>query len=62
MTTPQDFLPRGDDVIPSLETLSFSGPAPRRDEDAQAKSLAQEINERRARVENAELLQNLRGL
>ena len=52
----------GDDVIPSQEPQSFSGAAPRRDEDAQAKSLAQEINERRARVENAELLQNLRGL
>ena len=53
---------RGDDVIPSRETLSFSGGAPRRDEVAQAKSLAQEINERRARVENAELLRNLRSL
>jgi hypothetical protein len=55
MTTP-------DDVIPSQEPLSFSGAAPRRDEDAQAKSLAQEINERRARVENPEMLRNLRGL
>lgn len=52
----------GDDVIPSQEPLSFSGAAPRRDGGAQAKSLAQEINERRARVENAELLQHLRGL
>jgi hypothetical protein len=32
------------------------------DEDAGPVSLHQEINERRARVENAELLQNLRSL
>ena len=62
MTTPHDFLQAGDDIIPSREALSFSGAAPRRDEAAQGKSLAQEINERRARVENAELLRNLRGL
>jgi hypothetical protein len=61
MTTPSDIFP-GDDIIPSQEPFSFSGAALRRDEDAQTKSLAQEINERRARVENAELLQNLRGL
>ncbi|MGH6644092.1 MAG: hypothetical protein ACREE0_13910 [Phenylobacterium sp.] len=32
------------------------------DEDAGPVSLYQEINERRARIENAELLQNLRSL
>jgi len=32
------------------------------DEDADAASLFQEINERRARIENAELLRHLRGL
>jgi hypothetical protein len=56
MTTP------GDDVIPTQESQSFSGPAPRREEDAETRGLAQEINERRARVENPELLRNLRSL
>ena len=56
MTTP------GDDVIPTQESLSFSGAAPRREQDAETRGLAQEINERRARVENAELLAHLRGL
>lgn len=56
MTTPND-------VVPVQETLTFSkGAAARRDEDRDLASLAQEINERRARVENAELLQHLRGL
>jgi len=32
------------------------------DEDAGSPSLFQEINERRARIENAELLAHLRGL
>ena len=57
MTTPPD-------ATPPPESLSFSG-APlssRREQDGDAVSLAQEINERRARVENAELLANLRGL
>ena len=52
------------DVVPVQESQTFSS-APsstRRDEAAEPMSLAQEINERRARVENAELLQNLRGL
>jgi hypothetical protein len=52
----------GDDVIPVEESQSFSGASPRRDEDAEATRLAQEINERRARVENPELLRNLRSL
>lgn len=58
MTTPSD------DIVPGAESQTFSrasSPA-RRDEDSAPISLAQEINERRARVENAELLQHLRGL
>jgi len=57
MTTPSD-------VVPVEESLTFSGAAvgTRRDDAAEAISLAQEINERRARVENAELLHHLRGL
>jgi hypothetical protein len=62
MTTPHDIQPRGDDVIPAEESPSFSGAAPRREEYAEATRLAQEINERRARVENPELLRNLRSL
>jgi hypothetical protein len=57
MTTPSD-------MAPAPESLTFTGaPEPRRrGEDAEVLSLAQEINERRARVENAELLRNLRSL
>jgi hypothetical protein len=57
MTTPSD-------IVPAPESLTFSRvlSAPRGEEHADARSLAQEINERRARVENAELLANLRGL
>jgi hypothetical protein len=62
MTMPHNIFPGGDDVIPAQESLSFSGLAPRREEDAEARRLAQEINERRARVENPELLRNLRSL
>ena len=57
MTTPSD-------VVPVQESQIFSS-APssrRRDEPAEPMSLAQEINERRARVENAEMLRNLRSL
>jgi hypothetical protein len=53
MTTPHD-------AIPASESLTY--PHPPLDEDAGANSLFQEINARRARVENAELLQHLRGL
>jgi hypothetical protein len=53
MTTP-------DDVGPVQESLAY--PPTRLDEDLGPVSLFQEINERRARVENAELLQHLRGL
>ena len=57
MTTPSD-------IVPAPESLTFSKAASGapRDDDTSPTSLAQEINERRARVENAELLQNLRGL
>jgi hypothetical protein len=53
MTTPSE-------VAPVSESLAYP-PLPL-DEDAGSQSLFQEINERRARVENAELLQHLRGL
>ena len=56
MSTPQDV---GD------APESFTDPllaAPALDEDAGPMNLFQEINERRARVENAELLAHLRGL
>jgi len=48
------------DAVHAPESLIFaSTPSSERRDEA---DLAQEINERRARVENAELLQNLRGL
>jgi hypothetical protein len=53
------------DVESAPETPVFSS-TPRAehplDEDVGPVSLYQEINERRARIENAELLQNLRSL
>jgi hypothetical protein len=56
MTTPQD-------VVPVSESLTFSSlSSSERRAEADPATLAQEINERRARVENAELLQHLRGL
>ena len=57
MTTPHD-------VVPVAESLAFSSTlaSERREAAAEPMSLAQEINARRARVENAELLQHLRGL
>jgi len=54
MTTPYD-------AIEGFEPEAAAAPLPR-DEDIGPVSLFQEINERRARVENAELLQHLRGL
>jgi hypothetical protein len=48
------------EVAPVSESLAY--PPQALDEDAVAQSLFQEINERRARVENPELLQHLRGL
>jgi hypothetical protein len=53
MTTPHD-------VVPVQESLAY--PPQALDEDLASASPFQEINERRARVENAELLQQLRGL
>ena len=53
MTTPQD----------AIDGFEPQAPAPLPlDEDLGPVSLFQEINERRARVENAELLHHLRGL
>jgi hypothetical protein len=55
MTTPSD-------VVLEPEAPAYStGPLPL-DEDAGPVRHFQEINERRARVENAELLQHLRSL
>lgn len=53
MTTPHD-------VLSAAEALGRP-PLPH-DEDQTGARLFQEINERRARVENAELLAHLRGL
>jgi len=54
-----------DEIVPTPESPLFSStpgaPMPL-DEDAGPVSLYQEINERRARIENAELLRNLRSL
>ena len=53
------------DVVPAPETQMFSSTLRSDrplDEDVGPVSLFQEINERRARIENAELLQHLRGL
>lgn len=62
MTTPSD-------VVSVQESLAYSAPPAHSaqqgvplDEDLGPISLFQEINERRARVENTELLQHLRGL
>ena len=56
MTTPHD-------VVPAPESLTVSSmPASERRAEADPVTLAQEINERRARVENTELLRHLRGL
>jgi hypothetical protein len=52
MTTPHD-------VVPAPESLSLP---PQSDDEIIAFDSSQEINERRARVENTELLQHLRGL
>jgi hypothetical protein len=51
------------DVYQAPQPQSFKelAAAPR-DEHARAAALFQEINERRARVENSELLRHLRGL
>jgi hypothetical protein len=54
MTTPEDAFGASEPIVESLG-------APL-DDEAAPMSLFQEINERRARVENAELLHDLRGL
>jgi len=58
MTTPRDVTPAPETPVFS-STLHSDRPL---DEDVGPVSLYQEINERRARIENAELLQHLRGL
>ncbi|HEX3699338.1 MAG TPA: hypothetical protein VHV27_01560 [Phenylobacterium sp.] len=54
------------DVFSATQSLSYSAAAPADvaplEEDAGPATLFQEINERRARIENAELLRHLRGL
>ena len=56
-------MPMPGDVVREPESLPYAtAPALPLDEDLGPISLFQEINERRARVENAELLQHLRGL
>ena len=57
MTTPRDVVP-----VPETSPYATAPLAEPLDEDLGPLSLFQEINERRARVENAELLQHLRGL
>jgi hypothetical protein len=53
MTTPSEVVPLPESLSPPPHPLG---------EDPRPASLFQEINERRARVENAELLAHLRGL
>ncbi len=55
MTTPND-------VGQDQEARTYSSAPATRDEDHEPKTPFQEINERRSRVENVELLQHLRGL
>ena len=58
MTSVSDF-----ESVPETPVFSSTLSADRPlDEDVGPVSLYQEINERRARIENAELLQNLRSL
>jgi hypothetical protein len=59
MTTPHQ---PGDAPESFNDAFDPSLATPALDEDAGPMSLFQEINERRARVENAELLHHLRGL
>ena len=55
-------MPTPNDVVPANEAPVYSASAPRLDEDQGLASFFQEINERRAHVENSELLQHLRSL
>lgn len=51
------------DVFTAFESPAYAPiEAAPLEEDADATTLFQEINERRARIENAELLRHLRGL
>jgi hypothetical protein len=51
-----------EDVVPVPESPVYASSARRRDERESPVNDFREINERRARVENAELLRNLRSL
>jgi hypothetical protein len=57
MTPDRDVSPK-----PQAQAFSQASHAAPLDEDAGPDTLFQEINERRARIENAELLRHLRGL
>ncbi|MFC3070165.1 hypothetical protein [Phenylobacterium soli] len=59
MTPDSDIVPTPQSQILSRASEGLSAPL---DEDIGAATLFQEINERRARIENAELLRHLRGL
>jgi hypothetical protein len=65
MTTPSDVVSVQEPAVPQEPAVfpsAADAAAARRESAAGALNLAQEINERRARVENAELLQELRAL
>jgi hypothetical protein len=57
MTPDRDFSPK-----PQSQAFPQPSQSAPLDEDAGPATLFQEINERRARIENAELLRHLRGL
>ena len=54
-------MPEPGDIVPASESPIYGSSPRSRDEETEAHRF-QEINERRARVENAELLANLRSL
>ena len=59
MTPESDIVPTPQSQIYAIATQSLAAPL---EEDVGPATLFQEINERRARIENAELLRHLRGL
>jgi hypothetical protein len=61
MTPDRDFSPKPQSQSHGAQSYATSRAAPLED-DARAAALFQEINARRARVENTELLRHLRGL
>ncbi|MDB5477271.1 MAG: hypothetical protein JWP49_2782 [Phenylobacterium sp.] len=66
MTPDRDFSPKPQSQSHGAQSYATSSYATSRaaplDDDARAAALFQEINARRARVENTELLRHLRGL